>query len=332
MINTLATTRPARIPGPSLAPWPQPARTPAPPVAYADLLTELKVLRKRRGVFAVDIADRVGYLLRGVAGIAPDDGPVEIRKKIARRLTDLADELPADLRVAALAAFAIAPDARQPLYKDRVKLTADRIKRDPRTARRRMDEALVQLAQLATARPGPVEPREDWRLTELLLSLALDQVEPELVEQGRIVAERDGLTRVPVASTHTIAGALTQSIALDRAVFYGGVLHTEPIGAGDRGRTELLLPRPLARGESHEYALRIRIPSARFLVPRLICAPGARCDRVTIRVRFVRDEPAPRVWRIGDVPAELAVDPAGEMHVEFRGVDAGRECGVRWQR
>jgi hypothetical protein len=146
---------------PTMTYWPKPHRpvsTPddrvAPVVRLCDLVSDLKRVRRGRGVLTSRVDKQIGQALRTLADVSTEDGPAEIRAKVARWLGDLADDLPDDLRAAALAAFAVASDARQPLYKDRVELVATRIGRDARTARRRIDEAIEQLAQRATAKPG----------------------------------------------------------------------------------------------------------------------------------------------------------------------------------
>lgn len=146
---------------PTMTYWPKTQRSAstlddraAPAVRLCDVVNDLKRLRRGRGVLASRVDKQIGQALRTVADVSHDDGPAEVRAKVARWLRDLADDLPDDLRSAALAAFAVASDARQPLYKDRVELVATRIQRDARTARRRIDEAIEQLAQRATAKPG----------------------------------------------------------------------------------------------------------------------------------------------------------------------------------
>jgi hypothetical protein len=61
-------------------------------------------------------------------------------------LTEHAAGLPHDLQVAVLAALAIHRDARLPFYQDRIRWVARYLKRDERTARRRVDKGIEQLA------------------------------------------------------------------------------------------------------------------------------------------------------------------------------------------
>src|SRR5262245_25932683 len=107
----------------------------------ADLVRELKTLRKGRGLYAGRFEERVGPGLRAACGVTDGDGLVVIRQKVAARLTELADQLPEDLRVAIMAAFGIPLEVRLPLYQDRVLWAAVKMDRDSRPVRRRVDEA-----------------------------------------------------------------------------------------------------------------------------------------------------------------------------------------------
>ena len=299
------------------------------PPRLCDVVTELKQLRRGRGVLTSRVDSQIGPVVRALARVGHDDGPAEIRGKVAQWLSRLADDLPADdLRAAALTAFAVAPDARQPLYKDRVDLVAKRIERDARTARRRIDEAIEQLAQLATARPGyarlvPGGPT----VAELRLSLALDRPQPELVEHCRFTAEQDGVEEVTLF-THRLAGfAELTAEQLTTDVLYGGTLVPHRT---DQGQPVLRLARPLCAGESHEYVVRsvVRRPE---LLPSRLCLPGDhRCAMVELHVRFGRDRLPTSVEPIGDGSATAGPDGAGDVLASFAGLPPGRVHGLRW--
>jgi hypothetical protein len=165
--------------------------------ALTELVSDLKALRKGRGLFVNNVDERVGRTLRDVCGVTEQDGPGEIRYRVAQRLAHLAGDLPEDLRMAAMAAFGMIPAARRPLYQDRVDWIAQRIGRDPRTARRRIDDAIHQLAQLACTPlrvRGPAEPTTGWHIAETRVILMLDRAVPERYEQHRIVAAQEHLT------------------------------------------------------------------------------------------------------------------------------------------
>jgi len=206
----------------------------------AALIKELKTLRKGRGLFVRQISERVGPELREVCNVVDGDGPAEIRRSVSERLEGLASSLPEDLRIAILAAFALHPDARLPFYQERVRWTAQRLNRDDRTARRRIDEAIERLAELAVSSANDPDPMEasstGWHTDELRISLALDQPAPEAFEFRRVVADRDRLSELDLAMTLTSAADRkplpNDALALD--VFYGGRLSQKALESTDR--------------------------------------------------------------------------------------------------
>ncbi|MEU4246931.1 hypothetical protein AB0F15_05915 [Amycolatopsis sp. NPDC026612] len=279
----------------------------------AELVRELKSLRKGRGLQASRLPDRVGPSLRSTCAIAESDGMVAIRTKVSGRLSELAAHLPDDLRVATLAAFAISPEARQPLYQDRVRWAADRLDRDPRTVRRRVDEAIELLAELAMGAPDNSSPG-NWHTASLTVALVLD--EPCVFEQHRVVADQDGLRSFDLA-----AGAP------DGMVLYGGTLSEG---------CAVELPRPLSRGESWEFAAVFAAEPATHMV----YVPRHRCEVFDLRVRFGKAGPAEVLTLDGAFERDISdpgyrgralpVDAAGEVHLQFRHLTPGLVYGARW--
>lgn len=314
-------------PRPHLRSAPAPGGGTDPAERIRTLVLELKRLRRGRGIFTSNINKQVGAALREVAQIGGDDGPAEIRIKVAQRISGLAEELPSDLRAAMLTALAIAPDSRQPLYKDRVELAATRIRRDPRTARRRIDEAIEQIAQRATAKPGytgPIAARSinRSRIGELRLSLALDRDRPEIVEQCRFTAEQDGVGEI-VTFTHRLTGfADLHADELTTDVLYGGTFDQDGV---------VRLPRPLGIGETHEYVVRSVVSQADLLPKEIRFEMDDQCDHLELRVRFDRTALPSRIESIEDNAYPLLPDKAGEVLAVFTGLSAGGHYGLRWQ-
>lgn len=300
-----------------------------------ELIQELKSLRKGRGLFAGRIEERIGPALRAACQVSEGDGPVAARDKVAARLTELADHLPEDLRLATLAAFAVTAEARLPLYQDRVLWAAVRVDRDPRTVRRRVDEAIHQLAELATGtgRCRSDEQASGWHTTELRVVLALDRAEPEVFEERRIVVDEDGLRELDLAVSLPAAQR-----DLDVCVFYGGTLVERAASAS--APFGLALPRPMPRGDSHEFAVRFRLPAPQAMRPCLVRVPRRPCELFDLRVRFGQDPP--RVWTLNGVPHREVADPgyhghrhpvdhAGEIHLRFYQLAPGLAYGARWE-
>ncbi len=301
-------------------------------VERAELIQELKTLRKGRGL-AGRVDDRVGPFLRTACSVSEGDGMVAIREKVSGRLSSLASHLPEDLRVAALAAFAISTEARHPLYQDRVRWAASLLDRDPRTVRRRVDEAIEVLAELASSSPSPALSPDSWHTASLSVSLVLDQGAPLVLEQRRIVADRDGLTSLDLAVSLP-AGRRDVSAT----VLYGGRLVDRGMEASDRWGFALALPRPLTRGESWESSVLFRLSSPSALHPHMVCVPRQPCESFDLRVRF-DGQPEVRVLEgafqrdVSD-PAYRgrphAVDPSGEIHLRFQRLTPGLAYGARW--
>jgi hypothetical protein len=306
-----------------------------------NLADELKTLRKGRGIHAADITDRVGPALTALCGLRPEDNAHTVRGKIGATLTALAKELPADLRTAVIAGFALVPQARHQFYQARVKWAAAQLHRDERTVRRRMDEAIDQLAGLAMATRAPVAPTRSasqWRTGALRVTLVLDLVTPEAFEVRRIVAEADGLTELALALT--VTGSGENGLSID--VLHGGRLVRRRMESSDRFGFSLALPRPLSRGEQHEFALRFRIAPGTPMRPHYVCVPKAPCDSFDLHVRFDPDRRPLGVWELTDAfqrdvedpksacrPVEL--DAVDEVHLQFHQLTAGRAYGVRWE-
>jgi hypothetical protein len=208
--------------------------------------------------------------------------------------------------------------------------------RDPRTVRRRVDEAINQLAEMATcgSRGRVADPADCWHTTELRVAVALDRAEPEVLEQRRIVADQDGIRELDLAVSLPVTRR-----DLEVTVFYGGTLRDRGRESSDRLGFTLVLPTPLARGESHDFAMRFRLPAVR---PHMVCVPRHPCDLFDLRVRFGRKQIPPRVWTLQgtfqrDVTdptcrgIQYQVDETGELHMRFRHLSPGLAYGARWE-
>src|SRR6185369_4879905 len=149
---------------------------------------------------------------------------------------------------------------------DRVRWAALKVDRDPRTVRRRVDEAIDLLAELATGSSVQTPPPGDrWHTTSLSVALVLDQPSPVVLEQRRIIADQDGVRSLDLA-----VSLPTGRSGLAVTVLYGGRLLDRGMETSDRWGYGLELPRPLARGESWEFGVLFRPGS---LSPHMACVP-----------------------------------------------------------
>lgn len=337
-----------------------PGRRPMQPTTIT-LTRELVALRKGRGTNAGRLGDRVGPALRRVCRVHDGDSPAELRRKVVGTLRQFAERLPADLRDAVTAALGLHPDAHHVFYQERIRWLADRIERDDRTARRRVDDGIGRLAELAAERlaEGPPDgevagpgardlgmelqrPGQGWYIESFRAALVLDLPALEAYEQRVVVAEQDGLAELDLSMTvppHPAAPGGSERLGID--VLYGGTLAGRVTESAVRVGFRLLLPTPLRRGEKHQYALRMSLPADQPMRQHYVAVPKRRCDEFTLRVRFDGKQLPSGVWRVEDAfhrdlddesptPYEVPVDAAGEIHLGFRDLAPAHGYGARW--
>ncbi|MFC3453836.1 hypothetical protein [Amycolatopsis speibonae] len=316
-------------------------------MSAVDLAGELKVLRRGRGLAAPQLAERAGPALRAVCGTTEDDENAEIRRRLTDCLSEWTRSLPDDLQTAVLAAFGLHPEAGNPFYQDRVRWLAKYLQRDDRTARRRIDEGMDRLAEVAVASTNESDeaeksrPSRRWHTEELRVALALDQPIPEAFEFRRIVADADDISELDLALTLTDSVYRGEAIGTDDLrvdVFHGGRLAGRAMESTDRVGLALRLPQPLRRHGKHEIALRFR---AEIRHPHFVCVPRHPVDLFDLHVRFASPIPAEvvqleRVFQddASDEAARgfvLTPDATGEVHVQFRNLAPGFAYGVRWR-
>jgi hypothetical protein len=316
-----------------------------------EIIGDLKVLRRSRGVDTKEIGERIRPALRVACGITPEDGPANIRTKLRARLRELAGQLPADLEVLAQAALALVPEAGDQFYRTRLAWAAAKIDRQERTLRRRADEALKQLAELAAADLTDLPDRVDgdpagdgWHTEILRAMLNLSTSDPEAYEFRTIVADRDELPEIDLAVTLTAApnGSSSPPSALAMDVLYGGRLTQRFMAAERRFAMKLTFPEPLRNGDRHDFALRFRVPDGGTMRPHFVSVTKQPCDEVELRVKFDEKHVPSNVWMLDRVfqsdlgdpsqhGAPVPVDGAGELRVRFLAPDPGFAYGVRWE-
>ncbi|GAB3456377.1 hypothetical protein [Actinophytocola sediminis] len=317
-------------------------------VSVTDLVVELKTLRKGRGIQAPHVVDRIGPGIRAICAIAENDDPASVRQKVAARLRDLAARLSPDLQIGVTAAFGLDEALHTPFYKDRLRWAEGELERNTRTVRRRIDDAIVQLAELAVHRLAPNGkanhplPNSRWYNAEVRQALVLDAAAPYALEQRRIVSDEDGLVELDLSLTVPAPDATLDPdppLELAIEVVYGGRLLAQRMESTDRIGYRLLLPHPLNLGDEHEFALRM-LPG-RELAPHFVCLPRHRCDRCEVRVRFPPDRRPTSVEQLDGVFQRDIVDPrgaaepagidsCGEVATRFSNLTPGLAYGVRW--
>jgi hypothetical protein len=212
-----------------------------------------------------------------------------------------------------------------------------------------MDDGIHQLAQLASARtlgvaPNHALPARGWHTAALRVMLALDRHAPEAIEHRTIVSNEDGLAELDLAMTLNALASRPdpRPYACTLSMCRGGLLVDRGMRSSDRLAFALRLPKPLARGEAHDFMLRYRFADRKLIRPHLVCVPSYPCNVLDLRVRFDNDRPPARIWLLRHVfqrdledPAvsgeALATDRIGEIHVTMRDLTPGLAYGVRWE-
>lgn len=285
------------------------------------LMTELKALRRGRGVQAPGIDRQVGPALREACGIDEFDGAEVVREKLHTWVSALVRTFPEDLRLAVTTPLALHDEAQHAFLTHRIQWLADLVDRDSRTIRRRIDDGLTRLVEAAsrhTARDDRGTP-DGWHIQQLHVLLRLDGPVPACTERWTIAAERDGVEEIPwpVAARRDGTG------------FSGGheirVVHGVLLAEGG-----LRLPRPLQAGETQEFSLDVRIPRIQPAHPVYQFRTGRRCDRFDLVVRFHPDRLPIEVNGIGDALGSPVVNSVGEVEMSFRDTIPGRDCGISW--
>jgi hypothetical protein len=306
--------------------------------ALGDELTRLK---RGRGVMAVDLPDRLGPTLTGMAAAESGGNADDVRSRLVRLLGDLADGLPEDLRVAFDAALAIREDVRFRFLDQRMEWLADWLQRDVRTARRRAEEA-IKLVDATLGSPArEVSDYEGWHLARLRALLVLDRTEPVAIEDRRLVAARDDLAEISIATSIPVPrGRRSEKQTAELKVLYGGSLVGTTWPTASYFRYAIRLPQPLRRGQVHEFGISITTPPGQPLNPRYAIQPLRRCDEFDLRIRFGAAQ-ARSVWRIAGLPrgmvddfadpdALVEPDATGDIHVRYQHLHMGLVYGARW--
>lgn len=331
------------------------------PITQQAIAAELKALRKGRGLRG-DVAERVGPLLSELATgrtPGPERGPAagagsgaEVRRALAGKLVLLAELLPDDLGLAILAALALHDATRNmQTYERRREWLAEQIRRVPRTAERRINRAQDQFAQEIAAelkaqrgRPPHFDDADKWYVEHFTALLKLDGQHPEAIEHRRIRSKVDGLTELTIALDIPVdAGEPRLPLRLE--AISGGELDIIEDTARTRTRYVIRLPRPLAAGETHEYATRVRVlDDDRPMRDYYVLRPERRCDHFELRVRFapgrlpawvrrVADEDVYSYYTYSDVPPadqRVGVDLYGEAAQAFSCLRAHYGYGLQW--
>jgi hypothetical protein len=312
-------------------------------VGVAELVEDLKNLRRGYGVEAPDLPARLGRALRTVCAVAPNDSAAVVRRKVRHCLTELTKELPDDMAAQARKALGLDGSATV-RYEERVAQLARQMGRDPRTARRRLDQVLSRLAEHAleaAPRPLPAAPKAPWHTVHLQVVVLLSAEVAEVFETRRIVAHEPGLTEIEHAmSVVRPPGSGYRVEGMDVHVIHGAAIEP-PEQQGPRSLGfRLRLPKPLSEGQEHEFSLRTTLTQP--FEPYYACTPRYPCDRFDLKIRFQPGRIPERIWLLDTELSMALADPwpyrkalqadrLGEVRHEFIDLEPNRSYGINWE-
>jgi hypothetical protein len=331
------------------------------------------------------LKERVGPTLLSRSGIDPAASPVEFRYQLVSFLERAAADLADDLGLVFRAGLGLRHNLQGRFLTQRLQRAASELERHPDTVRDYLGTAVAAVAaalgdweQVA----GPWPPRSSlpsdrtdvlpegvsdgkastqgaeadddgcgyppggWHLARLRTFLDLAGTQPVAVEERTVVADKDELAVVAVATTIRRCRAASSvsapgSSRADLAVIYGGLLAHSHWPSATYLRYVVRLPYPLHRGESHEFGVRLAIPRGQPFDPQYVFTPLVHCAEFDLRIRFGASGREARVWRIASLPPGLAddfadpaelirPDSAGEVRLRFADLRIGLAHGARW--
>lgn len=310
-----------------------------------DLVREFITLRRGRGLHRPDVHRRIGRAVARWADIPPDCGGAEVRRLVHQAIGRLSEvDLPPEDRRIVLVALGLDRELHAATLSRRTELLAADRRLSERTARRRVDDAFVKLAQVITKHVDPNDPERGWAVRRLRVLVRLDRESPEVIEERTIVATRDGLDHI-VARFSVPRRA--DGADIDREV-HADIQHGARIVASKRiGANHfwylLALPRPLAWNEAHTYTIVFQVRDGQPIADHYVFNPLVSCSLFETRVRFDAARRPVAVWRTDrSVPRTLphrgqpdgpllALDGADEVAARFDDPEQGFSYGVCWR-
>jgi transcriptional regulator with XRE-family HTH domain len=184
---------------------------------------------------------------------------------------------------------------------------------------------------------------DEWFIESFTALLRLNVEPAEALEQRVIVAAVDGLSELKTSlSLPRHPDDADPAHGLESELLYGGMIEVREQPFESYFENVIALPRPLARGDRHEYGIIQRIPPGQRMASHYVHVPLRRSDYFKLRVRFSLEDPPQAVWTLYGAPtaviyergpaAETTVpDRFGEVTVSFRNLRPGLGYGLCWR-
>ncbi|XVS65990.1 hypothetical protein ACQPYE_08030 [Actinosynnema sp. CA-299493] len=309
-----------------------------------ETVKELQELRKGRGLAADDLRDRVGPCLRALCALTEADTAMTVRRSIILKITELCEELDEDRKLAARVAFGLAAEAPGITLEDRIAWLAAFMRKDPKTAIRRVDSAFRMLAEVIDEMTkdgtSPFMPT-GWYNHTVRSTVFMDRPVPLLREERRVIATTDGVKELDIYFSAPQRPDFGGSHRISVQVSYGGEIVAEEQTAPGYAKFTMKLTRPLDLGQAHEYGVDVTSYPREWMLPYYELAPLLPCAHFYLRVKFGPNDMPASVWRLNGVPRFatidfvptgdlLHIDRLGEVSTEFHGLKPHLSYGVQW--
>lgn len=314
------------------------------------LREDLKRLRRGRGLADPGIQS-LSPSLRILSGAAPEATHQEALELLRVELGQLIDGLPQELRQFARAALNTGweDDGASELLEGRIWRLSELVSRDPRTVRRRIEEAMNRLVDAAVAEENWAEmdrqeSADEWYIKSIRAILRLDLPAPEAVDEREIAVQGAPLSGISLPFTlprHRDDHGAAHELRTD--MLFGGKFVVNQRVSDSRFDIKVKFPRVLQPGETHRYAIIYRIPGGQPMTPHYVHVPYRRCDNFKLLVRFGEDSIPADIRRISAAfhreiedrqpdTEILRADDAGEVHARFTNLKVGFAYGIQWYR
>ncbi|GGU37288.1 hypothetical protein [Lentzea flava] len=289
----------------------------------------------------------VGPSLAQLGTFHEDDDSATKILKLSKVLSSLLSDLDESEAEAISAALGMGSEyGGMPMLSQRINRLAAKLSADPRTARRRIDDAFAVLAAAAVSSTKPISVDESakrgWHARCVRTIVLLGSNGIEVLELRTVVSETLDLRQIYLGFS-TPAPDRTDHPPQPRLqidALYGGDIVERRIETTARTGFALKFPRPLKLGEVYEYGVRFRIPPDADVAPYYVLVPWVMCEEFDLRVKF---ETVPeKVELLSGVfqadtqdyvfaaPA-IEIDTLGEVRAKFRQLQPGMAYGVRWR-
>jgi len=267
--------------------------------------------------------------------IDPAAPPATIHEQVRRKLLATADQLEPELRIAFLAVGGFRPGAPSSAG-ERLREAATQLRVSERTARRRFEKAVVQIAAiLAGTGDRTVLEDIDYAFLRSRTRLDLSGKTPYITNERTISARSGGIDHVDERiSLPRLRGSELNIRPLEGCT----IAHTREVDPG-LWAVRFAFPSRLQAGDQHSFASSIRLPDHDALEPVAGFLPHTTSYVAALELRFGDRRPAalelfatpPPVKSLKRVPGAEIIRPVNARHdFIFRKMQPGLCYGVKW--